>query len=178
MNSDRDLTLEAIRTRRWRVVLLGPRAKKPHTKTWEITTDADRVAVHLERGGNLGLLAGETAGLVALDPDQMLLWADMIEDLGQPAAAWTLTGRGRLHYFAQWVPDLPAGLEWNGTKVGEIQRGPSLQQIVIPPSVHPDTGRHYEWLVDPVTQPIEPLPGLWRAYLTAFTYEKRYGRRH
>jgi putative DNA primase/helicase len=177
MNKDRDLTLAAIRTRGWHVVLLGARAKKPHTETWVITTDADQVAAHLDAGGNLGLQAHPSTGIAVLDVDVMLPWADMIDSLGQPAAAWTLTGRGKLHYYITWTADLPAKLEWLGVKIGEIQRGPGLQQIVIPPSIHPDTGKPYEWLVDPRTQPLEPLPGLWRAYLTAFTFEKRYGRR-
>jgi len=171
---DREQTLAAIRVRAWRVVLLGKRAKRVHTKTWQITDDVGRAAAHLDGGGNLGLLAHETNGLAVLDPDVLLPWADMIETLGQPAAAWTLTGRGRLHYYVAWEPDLPAKIEWNGQVIGEIQRGPGLQQIVMPPSLHPDTGRHYEWLVDPVTQPLEPLPGPWRAYLRGLTYARRY----
>jgi hypothetical protein len=67
-------------------------------------------------------------------------------------------------------PDLSAKLEWDDVKIGEIQRGPGQQQVVIPPSVHPDTGRRYQWIVDPITQPIAPLPGEWRAYLRGLVY--------
>jgi hypothetical protein len=55
--------------------------------------------------------------------------------------------------------------------VGEIQRGVALacpdtgQQIVIPPSIHPDTGRMYRWRVDPVHAPLPSLPEPWRDYL-------------
>jgi len=104
----------------------------------------------------------------------------MIDTLGQPAAAWTLTGRGRLHYFVQWEEDFPAKLEWHGQGIGEIQRGPmrrgglGSQMIVIPPSIHPETGHRYQWLVDPVTQPIVALLGEWRAYLRGFVYGRRY----
>jgi putative DNA primase/helicase len=176
--TDRERTIETVRRRGWSLVKLGIKTKVPIGKHWETTTDADQVARWLDTGHNLGLVCHQDTGIAVLDADVMLPWADMIEALGQPAAAWTLTGRGKLHYFIRWAPDLPAKLEWLGVKIGEIQRGPGLQQIVIPPSVHPDTGKSYEWLVDPRTQPLEPLPGLWRAYLTAYTFEKRYGRRH
>src|SRR5262245_45886345 len=121
---DLERTVEAVRVRRWRLVLLGPRAKKVYTKRWEITADVDAVARHQRRGGNLGLMCGHANGVAALDADDLLGWADMIDTLGQPAAAWTETGRGRLHYFVEWEPDLPAKLEWRGSLLGEIQRGP------------------------------------------------------
>lgn len=168
--TDTELTLETIRARPWRVVLLGQRAKRVFTKRWDVTTDVDHVARHLKGGSNLGLLCHESNGVAALDPDSLLPWADMIDTLGQPAAAWVETGRGRLHYYIAWEPDLPAKLEWEGTIIGEIQRGPGLQQIVIPPSVHPDTGRRYRWIMDPTTQPLLPLPGEWRAYLRGLVY--------
>ena len=139
--SDFHLTLEAIRTRGWRAVLLAPRLKKPSGARWQVTNDVNRVARHLEAGGNLGLVAHESNGVAVLDADDLLGWADMVDTLGQPAAAWTETGRGRLHYFVSWEPDLPAKLEWRGQIIGEIQRGPGQQQVVIPPSIHPDTGR-------------------------------------
>jgi hypothetical protein len=168
--TDAERTLEAIRIRGWRVVLLGQRAKKVHTKHWEITTDVDRVARHLLTGGNLGLMCNQMNGVAVLDADDLLGWADMVDSLGQPAAAWVETGRGRLHYYVQWEPDLPAKLEWRGQVIGEIQRGPGQQQVVIPPSIHPDTGRRYRWIVDSVTQPLCPLPGEWRAYLRGCVY--------
>ena len=178
--TDRDRTLEVIRRRNWRVVLLGPRAKKPHTKEWQITTDADRAAAHLDDGGNLGLLGGKDNGLAILDPDAELPWAEMIDCLGQPALPWTLTGSGRLHYYVAWEPDLPAKLTWNGVIIGEIQRGPGLQQVVIPPSIHPTTGLRYRWIteslpalveaIDPVHDPLPRLPGVWLAYLRSHVY--------
>ena len=168
--TDAELTLAMIEKRKLSVVLLAPRQKKPAGQRWQVTCDPRVAARHLRAGGNLGLVAGEPNGLAILDPDELLCWADMIDTLGQPCAPWVETGRGRLHYYIAWEPGLPAKLTWHGVIIGEIQRGPGLQQCVIPPSVHPDTGRPYRWLVDPALEPLPELPGLWRAYLRAKVY--------
>jgi hypothetical protein len=46
---------------------------------------------------------------------------------------------------------------------------------VIPPSVHPTTGKPYRWLVDPATEPLVELPGEWRAYLHGRSYAYGHG---
>jgi hypothetical protein len=109
-----------------------------------------------------------------MDADDLLGWADMIDTLGQVAPAWVETGRGRLHYYVRWEGDLPAKVMWKGDTLGELQRGPGQQMVVMPPSMHPDTGLRYRWLVDPVTQPLTELPGDWRAYLRGGVYGARY----
>jgi bifunctional DNA primase/polymerase-like protein len=174
--SQRNLTLDAIRVHGWRAVLLRARSKKPLGKTWEITSDVHRVAAHLDKGGNLGLLTHATTNLAVLDADNLPVWADMVEALGQPSTAWVETGRARLHYYVRWMEDLPPKLTWKGEPVGEIQRGPGRQMIVCPPSVHPDTGIRYRWLCDPVYQLLELLPGEWRAFLRSFTYSASHDR--
>jgi hypothetical protein len=168
--TDLDRTLAAVATRDWEFVLLRPRDKKPAGAHWQVSCDAHDIGEHLERGGNLGLVTHERTGLAIIDPDELLCWADMIDTLGQPCAPWVETGRGRLHYYITWEPGLPAKLVWHGVVIGEIQRGPGLQQAVIPPSVHPTTGKPYRWLVDPVTEPLAELPGEWRAYLHGRSY--------
>jgi hypothetical protein len=169
--TDEDRTLAMVEERRLFVVLLEPREKRPpYGRRWQITDDRCVVAHHLRDQGNLGLVAGERNGLAILDPDELLCWADMIDTLGQPCAPWVETGSGKLHYYIAWEPGLPAKLTWHGVIIGEIQRGPGLQQAVVPPSVHPKTGRAYRWLVDPVTEPLPELPGEWRAYLRGRSY--------
>jgi len=184
MNSDGQRTLEAIRTRGWEIVKL--KGKKPVGKHWEISTDAERVAAWLAAGYNIGLVCHQRTGVAVLDPDT-IEWADMVDALGQPCLPWVLTGSGNLHYYTEWADDLPAKLTWEGKIIGEIQRGPGQQQVVLPPSVHPDTGLRYRWItesllptilcepIDPMTSPLPSLPGEWIAYLRAFTYEARYG---
>jgi hypothetical protein len=160
-----------VERRNFNVVLLAPQDKKPPLgRRWQVTNDPRVVDRHLRSGGNLGLVAGERNGVAILDPDELLCWADMIDTLGQPCAPWVETGSGKLHYYIAWEPGLPAKLTWPGVIIGEIQRGPGLQQAVVPPSVHPKTGRAYRWLVDPVTEPLPELPGEWRAYLRGRSY--------
>ncbi len=170
--ADLTRTLDAIRTRQWSVVLLAARSKRPPKGgAWPVTTDADRVQSHVAAGGNVGLLCGKATGVAVLDPDKPEPWAEMVAELGEPGKAWVKTGSGRTHYYVAHEPSLPAKLLWNGQIIGEIQRGPGKQQVVIPPSVHPAGGR-YEWLVDPATEPLQPLPGSWHAYLIGSSVER------
>ncbi len=160
-----DQTLLALRAHPWQYVVLGVRSKKPAGEHWAVTTDPLRLTNWVADGGNLGLVCHESTGVAVLDPDRADAWDDMADALGPPGKAWVQTGSGKRHYYVAWESDLPAKLIWNGVTLGEIQRGPGQQQVVIPPSTHPDTCRRYEWLVDPATEPLEPLPQLWRSYL-------------
>jgi hypothetical protein len=176
--TDAELTVAAVRAKGWEVVRLH--GKRPVGGHWQITRDADEVARWLADGANIGLVCHERTGVAVLDPDSLMPWADMIDELGQPCLPWVLTGRGRLHYYIQWAGDLPAKLNWGGTIIGEIQRGPGQQQVVLPPSRHPDTGLPYRWItdamgilcepIDPVHDPLPELPGEWLAYLRAKVY--------
>ena len=91
------------------------------------------------------------------------------------------TGSGNWHCYTQWQPNLPAKLLWDSHKVGELQRGgtgpdgtPVWQQVVLPPSVHPTTGRAYQWRIDP-REPLLLLPETWRTYLLASTDQSPVG---
>ena len=176
--SDADLTIAAVHAKGWEVVRL--RGKKPVGPHWQITTDSDEIAAWLAAGNNIGLVCHERTRIAVLDPDDLVAWADMIDALGQPSTPWVITGSGRLHYYLRWEPDLPAKLTWQGKTIGEIQRGPGQQQVVLPPSVHPTTALPYHWIseslsflcepTDPVSDPLPELPGLWRAYLRHQVY--------
>jgi hypothetical protein len=126
--------------------------------------------------GNSGLIAHERTGLAVVDVDDGAHFAEMEAALGRLGDPWVMTGSGKIHIYITWESNLPAKLRWAGQKAGEIQRGNTQpgrdgqQQIVAPPSVHPDTGRAYRWLVDPVTEPLRPLPEAWRAYFAATTH--------
>jgi hypothetical protein len=175
--TDAELTIAAVRTKGWEVVKL--KGKKPIGAHWEVTKDANEVGTWLAAGYNIGLLCHERTGVAVLDPDK-IEWVDLIDMLGQPCLPWVVTGSGRLHYYFAWEADLPAKLTWRGEIIGEIQRGPGLQQVVMPPSIHPDTGATYRWITDnlgslcepinPVTDALPKLPGVWLAYLRSYVY--------
>jgi len=176
--TDTELTIAAVPAKGWEVVRL--RGKKPVGVHWQITQDADEVERWILAGDNVGLVCHQRTGVLVLDPHKTLDWAEMIDTLGQPCAPWVITGSGRLHYYVAWTADLPAKLTWYGKVIGEIQRGPGQQQVVLPPSRHPDTGLSYRWIterlgflwepINPVADPLPSLPGLWLAYLRHPTY--------
>jgi hypothetical protein len=181
---DAALTVDAVRARGWECVRLAPRGKKPSGPRWQTTTSADEVAAWFAAGANVGLVCHERTGVAVLDPDQLHGWADMVETLG-PCLPWVITGSGKLHYYIRWEPGLPAKLTWKGETLGEIQRGPGQQQVVLPGSVHPSGGT-YKWIterlaflcepINPVTDPLPELPGEWLAYLRHDAYLRDYLR--
>ena len=167
MNADLDLTLAAVACHGWQVVLLGKRSKRPTGAQWNVTTDLDVIRHH---DGNRGLLCGPASGVAVLDFDNRAIGDDMFAALGT-LAIWVETGSSKWHCYVAWEPNLPAKLMWQGRKVGELQRGgigpegqPVLQHVVLPFSIHPDTGRAYRWRVDP-RSPLPTLPDAWRTYL-------------
>jgi hypothetical protein len=180
VNADAELTVQAVRARGCECVRLAPRSKKPDGPRWQMTKDSDTIAGWFEAGANVGLICHQRTGVAVLDPDDILAWADMIDTLGQPCLPWVLTGSGKLHYYVQWEPELPAKLIWAREIVGEIQRGPGWQQVVLPGSVHPDTGLPYRWIterlgvlcepINPVSDPLPRLNGEWLAYLRSHVY--------
>ena len=159
------LTCLAVVAHEWSVVLLQPRSKRPKGATWEITKLPSVITRHWKvNRGNIGLVCGPDSEVMVLDFDNILVATDMFRELGPLDAPWVKTGSGKPHFYCRWEDGLPAKMDWQGQRVGEIQRGPALQHVVMPPSVHPDTGEHYSWLVDP--QGVLPvLPDTWRDYL-------------
>jgi hypothetical protein len=181
---DTAITLAAMVAKRWELVKL--KGKKPVGLHWEVTTDPAVVADWLRDGFNLGTICHERTGLAVLDPDK-IEWADMVDALEQPCLPWVITGSGRLHYYVAWAEDLPAKLAWGGMTLGEIQRGPGQQQVVMPPSRHPATGRPYTWItealgglccpIDPVADPLPALPPMWLSILRHDLYLRRARQR-
>lgn len=156
-------TLCGMFEHKWHIVLLGERSKKPIGEHWQIvTTGYDLVNHCMHQNGNIGLVCGEVSRTAVLDFDRPGALAEMAADLG-PLQPWVETMKG-VHCYVKWEDGLPASIRWKDQIVGQIQRGPALQHVVLPPSIHPDTGRAYRWLVDP-SEPLPELPAKWREYL-------------
>jgi hypothetical protein len=162
-------TISAIAHQGWNVVLLGEKSKKPIGSTWNITNNPDEIRHHLARGRNIGLVCGPESGIAVLDFDDIDLMLEMFTDLG-PLRITVETGSQKVHCYVKWIPDLCAKLLWKGKKVGEVQRGPKLQHVVMPPSIHPN-GNPYIWAVDPIAK-IPALSVEWQIYLGGTTEEQ------
>lgn len=117
-------------------------------------------------GANAGLVVFDH--LLAIDVDPRAGGDDTLHDLERrlrslPETPLYLTGgtdngwRILLAHPRRPVRDLGPGVE---VKTGR-------RQIVVPPSVHPDTGRRYEWDVHPDEVPLAPVPERWLAAMKA-----------
>lgn len=126
-------------------VLLDLDGKEPRRRGWQKTShDAPELAAgkwsQWGRTANMGVLLG-ASGLAVVEPDTPEAEAKLLELLGGvlPPVPIVKSGGKSLHlYFV----DQGQG---NASRDGLELRG-GAQQCVLPPSVHPDTGRSYVWL--------------------------------
>jgi hypothetical protein len=153
----------------WRCVLIPPRSKRaavdPSTGGHLKAEGVEQIRHWVtRRDGNVGVYAG-TSGKphLVLDFDEPGALAEMAAELG-PLPPTVETGSGKVHVYLRWEPDVTASILWRGKHVGEILRL-DTQYTVAPPSIHPDTGRPYRWLVDPRVDRLSDLPRTWREYL-------------
>jgi putative DNA primase/helicase len=135
--------------RGWPVIPLN--GKKPVMAKWteRATDDPDEIGKLFSNGHrlNLGLLMGERSGVWALDVDPRNDGDQSLRDLeaeigALPETVTARTGGGGRHFLFKMpkgdfpkIPSFRPGLD--------IQAGGS--QIVVAPSVHPDTGKPYVW---------------------------------
>ena len=112
--------------------------------------------VELHWGGhpdrNLGICTGSVSGLMVLDVDPRNggdeTLAALLAEFGPlPSTLVVATGGGgKHHFFTTPTPLL-------GNSSSRVGKGLDIKceggQVVAPPSVHPDTGQHYEWIVGP-----------------------------
>ena len=155
--------------REWNVVpTIG---KRPPFRDWPrlATTDPDTIRAGWRRWptANVGVVVGDS--FLALDVDPRHGGDDSLHalerDLGQlPPTPTYLTGGADggwrvllAHPGGDLLHELAPGVE--------VRHGPQL--VVMPPSVHPGTGRMYEWDLGPDEAPLAAAPEAWRARLTA-----------
>ncbi|MEG3879687.1 bifunctional DNA primase/polymerase [Microcoleus sp. herbarium7] len=147
----------------WPLVLVV--GKRPIVKDWpNKQCDRSEILAKLESGKATGIGLKLGNGLLAIDID-----GDSARDLLQKLAgsngitafsettSWT-SGRAGRKQCLFWV----AEADWHRIKKLRISTGVSGeylefrwlgQQSVLPPSIHPDTGRPYEWINNPVEHP-------------------------
>lgn len=148
--------------------LIRVNGKKPHGGNWQRTPPARpgfAAGQWAEWGGryNMGVVLGPS-GLAVVDVDTLEAGDKLIEllDGELPTTPIVETGRRLLHlYFRD-----PGGLSKQARDGLELRTGAHL--CVLPPSVHPDTGRAYRWLdnLEPWSVPLGDVPAAVLAYVS------------
>lgn len=152
----------------WSVFPLGTRSKIPKKGSHgllDATSDAETVRAWWSETptANIGLNVGRS-GLVCVDVDPRhdgdATWSELVSELGEEVSRTvaSATGGGGSHFLYRR----------NGKHVRSVDGalGPGVDTkseggyIVLPPSVHPDTGRAYAWVpgASPFDTDPAPLP--------------------
>jgi len=157
----------------WAVFPLAPRSKVPATAHG--CKDASKELIKISEWWdnqpdcNIGLAAGQHSGCWILDVDgedgRQDLEALIAKHGELPITPVQKTANGR-HYFWAW----PDSVEIRNTgklikhtappggKAGGLETRGNGGYVVLAPSLHPDTGLPYEWLVRPSQTPLAQAP--------------------
>lgn len=138
---------------KWKFCKCRPGQKVPYPSGWQ---NMPLTLEQIPKGDNYGLLTGPHSGIMAIDFDGP--WAfDWWEESGLPnlpeTVSWT-SGKDARAQFAFSVPEeawpLIKTLKFNNRLPKPHQEGIEFRwagaQSVLPPSMHPDTGKPYIWL--------------------------------
>lgn len=135
-------------------VPIGLKGKRPILPGWQHQSRDSAVSKigSLSRKGdcNVGILTGRASGVVVVDVDVkdggVDEWCRLIEIYGEPQTMKVKTGGGGYHYYFRYEPRV--GILINGSR---LINGKGIDfktdggQVVFPGSIHPDTGKVYEW---------------------------------
>lgn len=121
------------------------RGKVPMLDAWQSLPPVDiaRVRSWLASGANLGLRTGAKSGLIVIDNDQARKGVSGYTP--PPTGLWVITPTGGTHSHYRYDPS--KCVIRNSVSVLAIHvdvRGEG-GQVVVPPSIHPETGTPYRW---------------------------------
>lgn len=148
------------------VMPLRPQTKVPALNSWQAycaampTEDDQKRWMDSYPDGNMGLPLGPQSGIVALDLDSIDPKVQEILDKHMPASPWKRIGKKGAVYAFRYNGERTYRIkdDQNNTIMEVLSRG---AQIVLPPSIHPDTMKPYTAnceLVD-VLDKLPTLPG-------------------
>jgi putative DNA primase/helicase len=122
--------------------LLTPlRGKKPYLKGWQAAPPPDLATVESwAKKGNIGVRTGAASGIVVLDDDTPD--GSGLKALDLPPTPTMITGSGKRHAYFK-VP--AGGLRNSVKKLGGVDVRADGGQVVYAYSLHPETGRPYQW---------------------------------
>jgi hypothetical protein len=163
----------AYRQRGYAPIPVKPGSKQPLISDWPRWCDElpspDLVATWARRypDAGLALVCGPASGLTALDLDDDVdgLHARICEALG-PSPVAKRGARAPTHFY-RYSGERSCALRKDGQTVAEILAGKRL--VIIPPTIHPDTGQPYTWLTPEtlLDRPAASLPTLDATRLAA-----------
>ncbi len=93
------------------------------------------------RQGNVGIRCGSTSGIVGIDVDQ---GADT-SHLDLPPTVTVLTGKPGARHLYYRLPDGAVIRNSAGRIAAHVDVRGEGGQLVYPGSIHPDTGKAYQW---------------------------------
>jgi putative DNA primase/helicase len=130
----------AAHARGW--VLTPLQGKVPRLRAWtELAPPPLGEVEHWAATGNLGVRTGPVSGVVAIDDDTEGRTA--AQDLNLPRTVTAITGNGGFHYYFR----CPKGGMRNS--VGLLAPSVDVRgdggQVLLPGSIHPETGERYRW---------------------------------
>lgn len=143
----------------WSLVPIPPHTKGPHSQGWNIKHNALKSQEDLPDGYGVGL-SHAYSGTMALDIDDWATATDLLAPHGinlyslyeahdSVAIASGKPGRGKLLYKMPFGMALPSKkIMHNGVVAYELRCATAsglTVQDVLPPSIHPETNRPYEW---------------------------------
>jgi Bifunctional DNA primase/polymerase, N-terminal/DnaB-like helicase C terminal domain len=155
-----DSALE-LAARGFAVFPLQPRSKEPYKGSRgfvDATTDADQIRAWWTRAPDSNVGVRPPADVLALDVDPRnggheTLQALEAEHGALPDTLTARTGGGGLHAFFR----VPAGLSWPKELADGIDLKGNRSYVLAAPSIHPDTGKLYEWIT-PLDTPLAEAP--------------------
>ncbi len=137
--------------------------KAPYQKDWPNTATNDEPGIaKWITVGNVGLVTGAGSGVVVIDVDPRNGGNDSLAILESycgtmPDTVVCNTGGGGQHYYFQYFEEAKSSKPLPG-----IDFQCDSRCVVLPPSVHPDTGAIYDWEVPPAEGAIVELPESWK----------------
>lgn len=150
----------------WRFTPL--QGKRPYLKNWpeRASNDPDTLKSWLTPGKNLGLATGKTSGVSVIDVDPRNGGLSSIHDLQSelgdlPGTVTCSTGGGGFHLYFRYESSIKSC-----KPVAGIDFQNDGRMVVMPPSVHPDTGALYEWKLSPFECDLAALPAAWCQFLS------------
>ena len=134
------------------------KGKVPVTPGWQRIRAADQTeaeVVAMARRGNIGMPTGSASGIVVIDIDDPANAEAIAVELGlHEWPTWVVrTGGGGLQLYFRIPPGVTIKNSVKRVHPMVDVRGEG-GQVVLPGSIHPDTGRMYDWL-SPELSPAE-----------------------